>query len=944
MRFHHHLTSMAALLAVCPAQAATPTAIQTAAARQALDISTEIFLPPAAAARAKAAPETIRAGRNSGGVQGLKVVRQFPMLQLGKNPEILLGTTRLNMTPVFANSAALPNIAKRLRTTPQLLTVVAEGSQVVEVETRSRGRGLQVWQFLSYQIKPGVCSNATRRKALVSVALVKQDGIGCATRLTNQTRGAAFANPKDPHYIADPAKRAKALADANLTAAQTSAAIATDIAQLRISLSSAEGRTQIDSERGSGEATRLSTLSDDQLSEEIANSGLTKIEQVYFIPTNSLPKMKIPGSAAPKEKPESVTNTDKPLEPHVLLTGFTLGHDYSWGQRVEKTIKWCVVGCKKTYFAEVHAGFNYHFGLRFPITLGGTFHHRQQGNTQSASVTTDFAPIDGNAADYASTGLPSEQVNKGKELVADFSATAGASYNIPLYPSIPIPDLGVTRDFTERFDAPYTNGQFKPPAPCPPTPCEPGLKPLEIIFNDVDLIGGRADLGVVGAKVFPAVRAELISDSLKFTLRDLVKDPNTPIILGQSGMTTDLAISPASNTSKFSIGDPEYTLSFLLTPGLVGHLFINVGVWSNGWNFPAWFPQLALKIPEEGKAFACHGGTVCSRIYEYSATVAKDKAGAKADDPNLSAFENALNKWTDEFESDWYAQCADLGCKFAINAVKVGTQDKGQKKFNANKATSMADMADIFDDAREQAFGAWGKGFQRQWDPQCLDVNCKIAIGGIIVGAQGLGKNKFNANPETQMSEIAPIFADAAKQAQAAVGQSKQRQQIEKQHKSYMLLVQLTWLSKCSDQLCRTNLGNLSQKMLGDLIAQSNQNPEASAEEVQLPVSKLYIPKFQAEIDASKARVGRSATGVETPSTPAISNGRSAAPPSETPSIFRNMFPPVAQPSAPQKSTLCRFTSGPRAGQDQDYAPMAPIPVGSNCQDGRGSAGTVVAR
>src|SRR5215510_10274090 len=44
-----------------------------------------------------------------------------------------------------------------------------------------------------------------------------------------------------------------------------------------------------------------------------------------------------------------------------------------------------------------------------------------------------------------------------------------------------------------------------------------------------------------------------------------------------------------------------------------------------------------------------------------------------------------------------------------------------------------------------------------------------------------------------------------------------------------------------------------------------------------------------------------------------------------------------------QTSTLCSFTSGPRAGQTQDYAPQAPLPVGTPCQDGNGSTGTVVA-
>lgn len=46
--------------------------------------------------------------------------------------------------------------------------------------------------------------------------------------------------------------------------------------------------------------------------------------------------------------------------------------------------------------------------------------------------------------------------------------------------------------------------------------------------------------------------------------------------------------------------------------------------------------------------------------------------------------------------------------------------------------------------------------------------------------------------------------------------------------------------------------------------------------------------------------------------------------------------------AAAEDSTLCKFTRGPRSGQVQDYAPMAPIPVGSSCQDGAGSYGIVI--
>ena len=51
---------------------------------------------------------------------------------------------------------------------------------------------------------------------------------------------------------------------------------------------------------------------------------------------------------------------------------------------------------------------------------------------------------------------------------------------------------------------------------------------------------------------------------------------------------------------------------------------------------------------------------------------------------------------------------------------------------------------------------------------------------------------------------------------------------------------------------------------------------------------------------------------------------------------------PRPEPHA-QMSTLCRYKQGPRAGQTQDYAPRAAIPVGSSCWDGTTSYGTIVA-
>jgi hypothetical protein len=82
--------------------------------------------------------------------------------------------------------------------------------------------------------------------------------------------------------------------------------------------------------------------------------------------------------------------------------------------------------------------------------------------------------------------------------------------------------------------------------------------------------------------------------------------------------------------------------------------------------------------------------------------------------------------------------------------------------------------------------------------------------------------------------------------------------------------------------------------------------------------------------------------GVAAPPQPGTTSpGMVPQPAPQSEPAFR--FPQVRQQAPPQKSTLCVFDAGPRAGERQDYAPMAPLPVGTPCHDGRGSTGKVVA-
>ena len=71
----------------------------------------------------------------------------------------------------------------------------------------------------------------------------------------------------------------------------------------------------------------------------------------------------------------------------------------------------------------------------------------------------------------------------------------------------------------------------------------------------------------------------------------------------------------------------------------------------------------------------------------------------------------------------------------------------------------------------------------------------------------------------------------------------------------------------------------------------------------------------------------------------AIANWGELAGKKETPKA-----PIEVQPDSMERSFLCKFTFGPRAGQVQDYTghPLGPLPVGSPCQDGIASTGFII--
>jgi hypothetical protein len=301
--------------------------------------------------------------------------------------------------------------------------------------------------------------------------------------------------------------------------------------------------------------------------------------------------------------PRGDQTADLTMGPYIFLTGFTIGHDYEWQWGVQVSINWCVVGCTSTYGVQLHAGFNYAFGLRFPIQT--TLKYQtvvHPNNSAEAKLTPQFVPIEGDVNAFFSSGLDASELYNAQEIVAQVGANAGFDVNLPGFGNSQ--DFQVGLDFTQLLPAPYTGGRFPPPAP------GSGGINSNFVFNSIDLLGGLLDFGIVGGAVYPAIQVNLHSNNLQFTLNDELQHRSSTINSGQTVSLGD-ATSQNGDYSHFSVGNPVYNLGFTLTPGLAPTVFVDIAIWSDQWQWPVWFPQLAISLPPGGMNFSCHAGTTC---------------------------------------------------------------------------------------------------------------------------------------------------------------------------------------------------------------------------------------------------------------------------------------------------------------------------------------------
>jgi hypothetical protein len=671
-------------------------------------------------------------------IRAVSVQREFDLDEIRATTSLPMGSATLDLSALLRHPGALTNVAARLQANPAAVRVEAVDIRAYEVP-----QGLIVRSFLNYRLKAGTCGDPGRR------ASVERAGVACPRQQSESARIADYSNPASERFVAEPGLRARAIASARTEWARQDADSAARVAAFRANLGNPVERAKVVAQVGDSEVRWLESLDDAALIGELVATAETKIEDVMFIPrADKVDRMQVREMAdtyrrdlLEKVNPKKVVN--QPIDKVIFLTGFTLGRQYEWGKRIEKTIKWCWVGCAETYYAGARVAFTYGFGLRFPVELSGKYKMESSGSR--AWLTADFRPIDGSPAQYLSAGLPSEKLFSGQEFVAEVGASAGVEFKLPVVGSWSKPIGPYGWNLAKELPDPYKDGQFTPP--------NAGERDggFEYPFDQIDLLMGYGNWGVAGVTVHPAVKVQLESDSLRFSVHDNVAGSDQEMV---SGTRLPLAVDPVQLASSFSIGAPVYNLSFVVTPGVTARVFIDVGVWGDRWDFPVWFPDLAIELPPGGIDFACHEGTICRRDYFYTAEGHTDLVG-----PGGEAMSEAMS-WARNFQLDWTGACATDACRARIPELRAAADEQIRTAIQEGRFAAIEGLKrDAETGARGVAYGSQDAVVAEAVaaaKPRCTDDRCPAILD--TMGAEAVGEmNALRAARVLPWPEAEPI-------------------------------------------------------------------------------------------------------------------------------------------------------------------------------------------
>lgn len=674
-------------------------------------------------------------------------VRRIQAASLKATPTVNIGASKVDFRPILDNPRSLANVADQLRRMPALVEVREDVLEAVEVKQG----GVVVRSTLGYRLKPGACSGNGR-------AQLASAGIACFERL-GADPAAAFAQRGNPRYIADPKRRAEALARRAREQEQIRGQIDAGIAALRSGQGMAGGlRTRTDE----AELARLRSLPDEQLAAELANQAEVRLEELAYVPatraSGSGSKQPAPGMQEASGAPRSFE-----VERFVFITGFTLAQDYQWKQRMETSINWCFVGCRETYYVELFAGFGYGVGLRFPIAFAGTYTYTP-GSPGHGELKPVLEPVNASRQEYAAAGMPASKLFDGKELVAEVHANAGIGARLPGVGTHRF-SIELDKDFTAALPKPFAGGQFTPPTP--------GGKDLSFVhtFDDFDLIGGYGNFGVVGGQVFPAVEIGMRGKQLGVVLEDLYDNNRRHAVV--HGQAIPLRISPGSQAASFAVKEPVYGASFFIAPGLTARVFVDLAVWGAHWDWTVTFPELTIELPPGGVSFGCHEQTICERRYRYT------PAGAQ------SQFESEQVGYAALFESSLAGKCADDSCRKAIAGLAQATLAKTKKMENA---ASVHDVTAVWQAARGKGEAIveesrrnrdserWAETLRGVWSGRCVDSTCVDEVGKLCAQTVGRARELRLQHPDSGDAVINGMLAqEFTPRLQAAVSAAEGR-------------------------------------------------------------------------------------------------------------------------------------------------------------------------
>ncbi len=783
----------------------------------------------------------IKPGRFSDQLKSLGPTRGITLAQLQSNPRFTIGKTQVDMTRVLANPQS---VARRATALSQLTDSVRINNTTFEAtEVKS---GLLVRSFVNYTLRPGACTVQARRVKLEAA------GVRCAAPMTKAERDKAYSTPGNARYIADPALRAEALKAAEDDARQ----LAQDVTALRGDLKIPQLRAEMVAAIGEEEVKRLESLSDADLAAEIANSGDTKMEDVAYIPVNDAaqsfaPAVKL-GLAPPPLPPEVKKEYD--LGTNYFLAGFTFGREYEWRLRVEQRINRCLIGCAKTYYVEAFAGFNYGLGLRFPIELtGSALYTKSPSGAVTASVTPKIRTLDGNAEHYLAAGLPPEKLFNAQEFVAQFGAHAGFGFDVPFYPSLSVA-FAREIDFTDYLDGQFKGGNFLPPVKG---------KPLTADINipDIDLIGGRANFGFVGAQVFPAARVTLASDELSLMLVDKNGGPPVKLLQDQAPVPIPMKTNTATDAMEFDIKDPLYKLTMTIEPGINARVFVDVGLWGKSWDMPVYFPSLAVTVPSQGVTFGCHDGTVCTRSFNLAPDIKE-------------AATNDLARWAHNFEKKWFASCPDSTCEKEIRTTRRAVEVTVKAKIAKGEATANLrdtdSIAKLFDGVERDAAKSWGRGmlrrfsveFEPTWAGKCPDNACRNALKTLRTQAEAKLNQEITAGVPAPdpgkiylgISNAVPgVIRDAQTKARSTVTASINAR-IQSAAPKWVGAVTGEYYPKCWDDQCRYEVALGADAMAGEWSRLAKLSPDTKPVIIENEVIARFRPRLAKAVSDGKTR------------------------------------------------------------------------------------------